>query len=173
MKLALLAILATSACVIDEADLGQSDQDITSNNKLATNKLATNKLATNKLAAASFATGMQAKPLLETADGRDVLTYMLQCALSSSQSITLTDSSGTPWKFTGAIGVAPAWTTRALTVTEQRWVTACLLARVNYFGVVVNLSLQGRLPALWTTTADAPFTSLDGAFYGNLFDPSG
>jgi hypothetical protein len=177
MKLALLAILASSACVLDETDLGQTEQDVTTTNKLATNKLATNKLATNKLAtnklaAAAFANGMAAQPLLNTADGRDVLTYMLQCALTPAQSITLTDSFGTAWTFTGLLGVAPAWTTRALTVDEQRWVTGCLLARVNYFGVVVNLSMRATLPALGTTV-DSGYTVLDGVFYGNLFDPSG
>jgi hypothetical protein len=177
MKLVLLALLATSACVIDEADLGQVDQDVTTTNRLATNrlatnKLATNKLATNKLAAASFASGSPAQPLLSTADGRDVMTYMLQCALTPAQSITLKDSSGVSWTFTGLLGVAPAWTTRALTVDEQRWVTGCLLARVNYFGVVVNLSMRATLPALGTTP-DAGYPKLDGRFYGNLFDPTG
>ena len=173
MKLALLAILASSACVIDEADLGQTDQDVTTTNKLATNKLASNKLASNKLAAAAFANGMEAQPLLDTADGRDVLTYMLQCALTPVQSITLTDSSGTPWTFGGLIGVAPAWTTRALALDEQRWVTGCLLARVNYFGIVVSLSMRGDLPALATTVEERDYKELDGAFYGNLFDPAG
>lgn len=178
MKLALLALLATSACVLDEAELGDTEQAVTAQNKLASNKLASNKLAANKLAAnklaaASFTTAAGTQALVDTADGRDVLTYMLQCALDSKQSLTLTDSSHVAWTFAGQIGVAPAWTTRALTVTEQRWVTGCLLARVNYFGVVVNLSLQGDLAALKTTGADKPFTSLDGGFYGNLFDATG
>ncbi|MFT3696426.1 MAG: hypothetical protein QM831_25015 [Kofleriaceae bacterium] len=174
--------LGVTACALSEEpadpETSEADQAIAATNKLAgnklaANKLAANKLAANKLAAASFAAGTQAQPLVDTADGRDVLTYMLQCALSPSQSLTFADSTGVKWTFAGQIGVAPAWTTRALTVTEQRWVTACLLARVNYFGVVVNLSLQGDLQALKTTAADKPFTDLDGAFYGNLFDPAG
>lgn len=169
---------AIAACALDEPDLGVSAQDLTAQNKLATNKLAANKLAANKLAAnklaaAAFASGTSGQPLLDTADGRDVLTYLLQCALGPTQSLTLADSTGVSWTFTGQIGVAPAWTTRALTVSEQRWTTACLLSRVNYYGVAVNLSLQGTLPVLKTTAADKPYTSLDGAFYGNLFDPAG
>jgi hypothetical protein len=179
MKLALLTVLALSGCVLDDpADTGSDEQDIASTNKLATNKLATNKLATNKLAtnklaAASFAIGATGSPLIETSDGRDVLTYMLGCALTPAQSLTLTTSTGTAYTFTGLLGVAPAWTTRALTLDEQRWVTGCLLARVNYFGVLVNLSMRGNLPALATTSAEATYTKLDGSFYGNLFDPAG
>jgi len=179
MKLALLAILTLSACVLDDpTDTGTDEQDIEATNKLATNKLATNKLATNKLAAnklaaASFTLGTTGSPLIETSDGRDVLTYMLGCALTPTQSLTLTTSTGTPFTFTGLLGVAPAWTTRALTLDEQRWVTGCLLARVNYFGVVVNLSMRGNLPALATTAAELSYTKLDGSFYGNLFDPAG
>ncbi|HEX7704098.1 MAG TPA: hypothetical protein VF403_25325 [Kofleriaceae bacterium] len=179
MKIALLTVLALSGCVLDDpTDTGTEEQDIASTNKLATNKLATNKLATNKLAtnklaAASFAIGSTGSSLIETSDGRDVLTYMLGCALTPAQSLTLTTSTGTPYTFTGLIGVAPAWTTRALTLDEQRWVTGCLLARVNYFGVLVNLSMRGNLPALATTSAEATYTQLDGSFYGNLFDPAG
>ena len=177
--IAILAIVALSGCALDEpADTGTDEQAVSAENKLATNKLATNKLATNKLAtnklaAASFSLGTAGSPLIETSDGRDVLTYMLGCALSATQSLTLTTSTGTAYTFTGLIGVAPAWTTRALTLDEQRWVTGCLLARVNYFGVVVNLSIRGNLAALATTPAEATYTALDGIFYGNLFDPAG
>lgn len=176
--ISVVLLLAIVACALDEPGLGESAQDLTAQNKLASNKLAANKLAANKLAAnklaaAAFASGTSGQPLLDTADGRDVLTYLLQCALSPTQSLTLTDSTGVSWTFFGQIGVAPAWTTRALTVSEQRWTTACLLSRVNYYGVAVNLSLQGALPVLKTTAADKPYTSLDGGFYGNLFDPSG
>lgn len=178
MKLALLALLASSACVLEEPDLGESEQDVMAQNKLASNKLASNKLAanklaSNKLAAAAFTTTLGTQQIVDTADGRDVLTYMLQCALGPTQTLTLKDSSGASWSFTGSIGIAPAWTTRALNASEQNWVTGCLLARVNYFGVVVNLSLQGNIQALKTTAQDKPFTSLDGGFYGNLFDPAG
>lgn len=180
MKIALLA-LVLSACALDEVeegDLGETSQDVTTTNKLATNKLAANKLAANKLAAAklataSFATGLPAQPLLGTADGRDVMTYLVSCALSSTQTISLTSSTGTAYTFTGEIGLAPAWNTRALTADEQRWVSACVLARTNYYGVQVMLSMRGYNTALKTTSADMTYTGLDGVFYGNLFDTTG
>ncbi|MEO8554299.1 MAG: hypothetical protein ABI678_30190 [Kofleriaceae bacterium] len=177
MKLALLALLFTG-CALDELDLGESQQDVmTSNklasNKLASNKLASNKLAANKLAAASFATGQLARPLVENADGREVLTYLVACALGPTQSVAFTSSTGTAYKFTGEIGIAPAWTTRALTLDEQRWTSACVFARTNYYGIPVALSIRGHHPALGTTSGDLAYTSLDGGFYGNLFDPTG
>jgi hypothetical protein len=177
MKIALLA-LVLSACALDEVDLGETSQDVTTTNKLATNKLASNKLATNKLAAAklataSFVSGTLAQPLLETVDGRDVLTYLVACALSSTQSVTFTSAAGTAYTFHGEIGLATAWNTRALTVDEQRWTSACVLARTNYYGVPVNLSMRGYNTALKTTSADMTYTGLDGVFYGNLFDTTG
>ena len=102
--IAILAIVALSGCALDDqADTGTDEQAVSAENKLATNKLATNKLATNKLAAnklaaASFSLGTAGSPLIETSDGRDVLTYMLGCALSATQSLTLTTSTGTPVK---------------------------------------------------------------------------
>ncbi|MFT3698796.1 MAG: hypothetical protein QM831_36960 [Kofleriaceae bacterium] len=177
MKLYLLALLVTAGCALDEMDLGEADQDIATSNKLAANKLAANKLAANKLAANKLASAAFANsdsgPLINTADGRDVLTYMISCALPAGQSITLTDSTGAAWSFAGSIGVAPAWSTRALTLDEQRWETGCVLGRVNYFGVKVDLSMRGNNAALAITSADATYTELDGIFYGNLFDSSG
>ena len=97
--IAILAIVALSGCALDDqADTGTDEQAVSAENKLATNKLATNKLAANKLAAASFSLGTAGSPLIETSDGRDVLTYMLGCALSATQSLTLTTSTGTPVK---------------------------------------------------------------------------
>jgi hypothetical protein len=174
----LLVLVLVSACAVDDLETGDTSQDVLTTNKLATNKLATNKLATNKLAAnklaaASFAPGTTASPLIETSDGRDVLSYMLGCALTPAQTVTLESSAGVSYSFTGLIGVAPAWTTRALTLDEQRWVTGCLLARVNYFGIVVSLSMRGGNPALATTGAEFSYQDFDGVFYGNLFDPAG
>jgi len=165
-------------CAVDE-DLSETAQDITSTNKLATNKLATNSLAANtlaanKLAAASVATGTAAAALINTVDGREVLSYILSCALSSSQSVTLKDSTNVSWTFPGSIGLGSAWLTRALTLDEQRWVTACVLARTNYFGVTVQLSLRGNNSQLATTAAErTTYAGLDGGFYGNLFDTTG
>ncbi|HEY0254501.1 MAG TPA: hypothetical protein VGC41_23395 [Kofleriaceae bacterium] len=144
---------------------------VTSTNKLATNKLATNKLATSKLAAQQLGGALfTGSTLIETADGRDVLSYVLKCALSSGQTLTLTDSKKVSYAFPGEIGLAPAWTTRALTLSEQRWVSACVLARVNYYGVQVALSLRGNNPVLSAGLSEiTTYSAPEAGFYGNLF----
>ena len=59
---------------------------------------------------------------------------------------------------------------RRLDTNGQRWVTACLLARVNYFGVKQIISLRGVAPQLSVTPEEAQSYSLqEGAFYGNIF----
>lgn len=74
------------------------------------------------------------------------------------------------------MGLAPDWLHRPLTEDEQRWVSACLLARTNYFGVEVQISLRADhspSPALQTTDEERhEFTLHEGDFFGNLFaDP--
>ncbi|HEY0993912.1 MAG TPA: hypothetical protein VGD80_42945 [Kofleriaceae bacterium] len=67
--------------------------------------------------------------LLATAEGRDVLSRVVSCALPSGASITAITSSGTPYSFTGKVGLAPSWAQRAATAHERSRVTACVLGR--------------------------------------------
>ena len=65
---------------------------------------------------------------------------------------------------------------RALLPQEERLVSACMLARTNYFGVPVLLSMRRKdaalNSALYADAAErARFTRLEGKFYGNLFAP--
>ena len=123
----LLVVLAGCADAIDD-ELGEIESEVTGTNKLAANKLAANKLAANKLAANSMkASSLADSDLVETVEGREVLSYIISCALPAGQSITL---DGT-YKFDGSLGLAPAWATRAPTRSERRWVSACVLARTN------------------------------------------
>jgi hypothetical protein len=179
MRAFLFACLVTGCVDLEPPETSSDEQAVDSQNKLATNKLASNKLAANKLAsnalaAASVASGTTGASLINTADGREVLTYIVSCALSAGQSITLKDTTNASYTFTGSLGLGSAWLTRALTVAEQRWVSACVYARTNYFGVSVQLSLRGNTPLLATTAAErTTYGGLDGGFYGNLFEAGG
>jgi len=100
---------------------------------------------------------------------RQILAYAYSCALPSSSSMTL-EIGGEPWEFTGQLGLAPEWETGACDVECQEWVSACLLARTNQFGLPVELSLRGNHPALQVPTEVAEaFTLREGSFYGNVF----
>lgn len=111
--------------------------------------------------------------LLASGQGRDVLRYIVQCALPAGQELT-TKVDGQTHTFAGAMGLAPNWAKGPLNASDQRWVSACVLSRVNFFGVPVPISLQGdhAIPELRTRGDESrDFTIEEGAFYGNIFLP--
>src|SRR5258706_12484301 len=88
----LLPILALNiiGCVADDPTTGSTEQSVVENNRLAGNRLAGNRLAGNRLAGNRLAgnrlagnrlgLGSHAEDLLDTPDGREVLTYIISCA---------------------------------------------------------------------------------------------
>jgi len=73
--------------------------------------------------------------------------------------------------FPGSLGLAEQWIDRRLDLKGQRWVTACLLARVNHFGVTETISMRGVAPQHSVTPDEAAnYTLQEGAFYGNIFN---
>lgn len=168
--------LILSACSVDSIDgnveTSSTEQAITSANRLASNRLASNRLASNRLASNGLgAAALTATELVETEDGREVFSYIVSCALPDGASVTVQDQSGTSYTFGGSLGLAPDWASQTPTVADRRWVSACLLARTNYFGVSVLLSMRGSLEALETTADErSAYPVLEGAFYGDLFE---
>jgi hypothetical protein len=173
--LAACLVLGGVGCAVDD-HLSETSATVLSENKLAANKLAANKLSANKLSAnkLSAAAMPSQSALIDSADGREVLTYIVRCALPQGQAITVKASDKTDYVFAGELGLAPGWATHAPTVSERRWVTACVLARTNYYGQSVGISLRGSPSALATTAAELSADTMDeAAFYGDLFDPAG
>ena len=167
----LAAAVALTGCVVDDLDLSETDDAVTTTNRLAANRLAANRLAANRLAANSLgAAALSAGSLIETADGREVFSYIVSCALPAGASVTVKDSHNNSYTFAGEIGLAPSWQTKPPSVADRHWVTACLLARTNYYGVSVQISMRGSHPALATTGAEtSTFKVAEGGFYGDLF----
>lgn len=110
--------------------------------------------------------------LTETHNQRTLLKYLVGCALPSDVELRRVVG-GVVYRFVGELGLAPGWLERGLTESEQRWVSACLLARTNYFGKAVEISLRAADPApaaLQTSTEERQaFSLFEGGFYGNLF----
>ncbi len=201
MRLALagIAIAALgSGCTADDPATSSTSSSVTSWNKLASNKLASNKLASNKLASNKLASNklasnklavnmLGAGDLLSTSDGRDVFSYIVSCAIPDG--ITLeanvpgapdVDPNTNPYScsngvcdFPGSLGLVPRWQHHPLNHEGERWISACLFARVNAHDTAEEISLRGRNRAL-TISADeaALYTVEEGAFYGNLFTPA-
>jgi hypothetical protein len=147
---------------------------------LASNMLASNMLASNQLQLNPDGASM----LLDSADGRFLLSYIVSCAVPSGTDL-IADAPGAadtappanPYTcvsgtctFSGLLGLAPEWVSHKLKPDESSWVSACLLARVNALNVSEEISLRGTDPALAVGAAEASlYTVQEGAFYGDVF----
>ena len=110
--------------------------------------------------------------LASTAEKRHQLTYLVRCALPETV-VLYADHGGERFTFHGSMGLAPRWLIEAMTPSEERWVSACLLAHVNYFGKHVRVSMRAIAPpvsALEATDEEKKtFAIFEGGFFGNLF----
>ena len=133
--------------------------------------LAAQRLAVQQLDAGRYAlNAASAAGLLATNDGREVLGFIVSCALPST--ITIVAEGGV--EFFGELGLAKPWLTSPLDLDGERWVSACLFARTNNEGFPVPLSLRGLHPALALTAGEAAANTVEqGAFYGDYFIPGG
>jgi hypothetical protein len=107
---------------------------------------------------------------------RQLAQYTASCALDPSQSFDFSwvDATGVTHdeSYPGLLGLATDWAGQPLSsVFEQEWVSACLISRVNYLGVTVELSSRGLFPGLDDTPESEldAYTMQEGAFFGNVF----
>lgn len=114
---------------------------------------------------------------------RQVMKRVVECALGGSasnlpaQSVTWLDpESGQTATWTGSLGLCPAWHHGPPDAGCLERVSACVLARLNEQGKAVALSIRGWQYAGTTLPVPAGEVSAhpraDGAFFGNLFDPT-
>ena len=191
---ALGVLFLLSGCAgTEEGDgaLGWAGDAVESTNTLTANTLTANTLTANTLTAntltANTLTANGLSPVVVTAlqdvtpvgaANRTVFHYLATCALTPAQSVTYTWSDGTnTYTVTevGQVGVAPQWATQSLDVNGQQLVSACVAARINYFGVTVPISERGFVESMLETTTQtelAQYPYVEGAFWGNLFAPT-
>jgi hypothetical protein len=135
-------------------------------NALTANALTANALTANALTANALTANGLRDPL-----AREFLKYVVSCALTSDQSLSMSVD-GVSYTFPGSLGLAPDWGRRGGSCDEscQRWVSACVLARVDALGVERQISIRGANPALvpsWSEVAN--YTDREAAYFGNLF----
>ncbi|AUX46033.1 uncharacterized protein SOCE26_075360 [Sorangium cellulosum] len=161
-----------------EEQVGAAEEAFASINRLSMNRLSMNRLSMNRLSMNGLssrwlsprASTLSSTELIATAEGRELLAYVIRCALPEGQSLSGAYG-GVTYTFQGVVGLAPEWRSRPLAPVGQRWVTACLLAHVNGYGAQVLISLRGEHAALEATSTErAQFDVQEAAFYGNLFD---
>ncbi len=153
-------------------------------NALTTNALTTNALTTNALTTNGITTG-SLHPLLLPAlqdpgpsgdNTREFFQYLVGCALDSTQIVEFswTDTGGVVHNesMAGGVGLAPNWLTNgALSESSQHWISACIAARTNWYGVTVLISMRGPHLDLKHIAAGelTEYPVLEGGFWGNLF----
>jgi hypothetical protein len=179
------------ACAADEPSTSETSQGVLSSNRIGINRIAINRIAINRIAINRIAinriainriaiNAINTHDLLNSPDctpatepncgGRDVLDYLIGCAFGPDVTLVGTTDAGVTHEFHGAIGLAPHWEHRKLTLKEQRWISACMLARVNNSGTSLFISLRGPHDALTVTAEEAnDFVLQEGAFFGNIF----
>ena len=137
-------------------------------NRIALNRIALNRIALNRLQANLASIG----DLLDTPDGREVFSFVVSCAFKEGEVLVVNHPTLGTLNFIGEVGLAPRWESHAMSSSDQRWVSACLLARVNNNDVTVQVSLRGPDDALDTTASERADWSLEeGAFFGDVFQP--
>jgi hypothetical protein len=140
-------------------------------NNAAASTLAASQLAVEQLGPHEYAVDPAAAAgLLATQDGREVLSFIVSCALPDGVTLVATAPDGTLLEFFGELGLASEWLDHPLREAGRGWVSACLFARVNANNAALPLSLRGPNQALAATPEEAAGWSLEeGAFYGDYF----
>lgn len=165
----------------ESEDLGVAAQEVKVSNALASNALASNALTTNALASnallsnALTSSALTSNSLVNDALGdwkaRSVFKYIVSCALPADRHISVTVD-GTTYDYDGQLGVAPSWGDASGHCNGScvKWVSSCVLSRVNYLGASVPLSVRGSLGALSSTTTErAAYPNREATYYGNIF----
>jgi hypothetical protein len=136
-------------------------------NGLAANGLAANGIGWNGIGWNGI--GWNGVHGLENPGVRELVSYLVSCALPEGDSITY-EIKGKKYTFAGDLGVAPEWKRERCDGSCQRWVSACMLARVNAKGEHVEISMRGANDGLALEKGERKdFTQLEGAYWGNLF----
>lgn len=182
IKLSVLGLASASllvGCVDEGPTLREHEgQPAITLNRITLNGIVSNRMVATAIAENSLAIGNNgtrltvnpvSDPLLSTAEGREYFAYIVGCAMPTGKVVEAV-SGGQTIAFEGSIGLAPDWETRAMSGSEKRWVSACLLARVNAYGISVQISMRGEHAALTPSEGEVDaFNLVEGAFYGDVF----
>jgi hypothetical protein len=137
-------------------------------NGISANGISANGISANGLSASGLTAAGLADPVTQ-----QFLQYLVSCALGPQQSLTLT-AGGKTYTFPGQLGLAPQWAGDhgSCDGSCQRWVSACLLARVDAAGIHREISIRGPTPALFPSPKEiSQYTQREATYFGNLFIP--
>jgi hypothetical protein len=135
-------------------------------NALTANALTANALTANALTANALTANGLKDPL-----GRQLMKYVVSCALPEDQTLSM-KIDGKTYKFPGSLGLAAEWGKTGGSCGEscQRWVSACVLSRVDFLGVEMPISIRGAHPALRVSLKEFfEYPDDEATYYGNIF----
>jgi hypothetical protein len=153
LALGLVAVGAVGAvgCGGETDDIESVQSAITAENALTANALTANALR---------------DPL-----SRELLKYIVSCALDEDDEVSF-KIDGKKYEFPGSLGLAKDWGNKYGSCDGecQRWVSACVLARVDHAGVKRMISIRGDNKALRPDDKELRrYTDREATYYGNLF----
>lgn len=127
--------------------------------------------ALRSLGASALDTGDGVFPTVSTTavplDCRDVLRDTVECALPRGQSLS---DPVTGDVYQGWWGLAPGWASAALDSNGRRYVTGCLVQRLNATGTQTPILLEGPAAAIQQdATLAAGYPVLESTVVGDLF----
>ena len=184
-NLAILGLLSVTAasCVAemgDEADyLANEAQEVATSNAMTANRISANRITANRITAnritanAILADLSSAPELANNESSREFLKYFVECAVPAGQTVYFRDHQDNVFEVAGAIGAAPEWMDGPMSEDGKERVTACLLARTNFFGISIPISIRANAAGMVADEAEnAAFPFYEATFFGNVFkDP--
>ena len=90
--------------------------------------------------------------LQKSEDGQALAPYLVKCALPIERRMAAGRED-----LPGGMGLVPEWNERPMTVTERRWISACLLALMNASGEHVEVSVTGNHANLPSSAEEPAF----------------
>ena len=181
---ALLCALPLVGCLAQDGDAEDGAVDVVqlpaltnnalTNNALTNNALTNNALTNNALTNNALTNNALMNNALSDPNARDVLKYIVSCALPAGRKVSFV-ADGVSYTYPGELGLAPQWEKidGKCNTACQQWVSACVMARVDYLGVKVLISVRGDTPALKAPLVEqASYTVREGTYFGNIFAPT-
>jgi hypothetical protein len=163
------ALLSSNALTKNALAFNALTRNSLTRNALTSNALTSNALTSNSLTRnALTSTELHWSGRTDGDLSREMLSYVYSCAMPQGTTMSMSIG-GSTYTFQGMHSLAPQWGTGACNLSCQRWVSACVLARVNYYGVSVSISMRGTALGVASSSEQSQYSRVEGAFWGNLF----
>jgi hypothetical protein len=149
---------------------GITSNAITSNaitsNAITSNAITSNAITSNAITSNALLAGALTDPA-----ARELLKYVVSCALPAGAAVEVTVED-VDYVFPGQIGLAPEWgePDGSCGPDCRKWVSACVLSRVNYLGVPTMISMRGKHFALEASQSEQlAYPRGEAAYWGDIF----